>query len=149
MTGGLSVRLGDMVKKEEQSHERYSSGTLSDGTRRLAAIVFTDIVGYTALTQSNEALAMKLLSKQRELLRPIFPKYSGREVKTIGDGFLVEFDSALEATECAVELQKTLHEYNESAKDKLPVRVGIHVGDVIHKDGDVYGDVVNVASRIE
>jgi adenylate cyclase len=122
---------------------------LSDGTRRLAAIVFTDIVGYAALTQTNEPLAMKLLDKHRELIRPIFPKYSGREVKTIGDGFLVEFDSALEAAECAVELQKTLHEHNESAKDKLPVRVGIHVGDVIHKDGDVYGDAVNIASRIE
>jgi adenylate cyclase len=138
-----------MVKKEENGHERYSSGTLTDGTRRLAAIVFTDIVGYTGLTQSNEALAMRLLSKHRELLRPIFPKYSGREVKTIGDAFLLEFDSALEATECAVELQKTLHEYNQSTKETLLVRVGVHVGDVIHREGDVYGDAVNIASRIE
>ena len=92
---------------------------------------------------------MKLLNKHRELVRPIFPKHSGREVKTIGDGFLVEFDSALEATECAVELQKTLHEYNETAKDPLLVRVGVHVGDVIHREGDVYGDAVNIASRIE
>ncbi len=97
------------------------------------------------LTQRNEPLAMKLLNKHRELVRPIFPKYSGREVKTIGDGFLVEFDSALEATECAVELQETLHEYNETAKDALLVRVGIHVSDVIHREGDVYGDAVNIA----
>ena len=122
---------------------------MSYGSRRLAAIVFTDIVGWTALTQSNEPLAMKLLEKHRELIRPSFAKHAGREVKTIGDAFLVEFDSALEATECAVEMQSTLHEYNESAKEPLLVRVGIHVGDVIHRDGDVYGDAVNIASRIE
>ncbi len=123
----------------------------TEPTRRLAAIMFTDIVGYTALTQSDESLAMKVLDKHRKILRPVFAKYSGREVKTIGDAFLVEFNSALEATECAVEMQKTQHDYNETAKEKDRVRlkIGIHVGDVIHKDGDVLGDAVNIASRIE
>jgi class 3 adenylate cyclase len=121
----------------------------SQPTRRLAAIMFTDIVGYTALTQTDEAWAMKLLEKHRNIIRPIFQKYSGREVKTIGDAFLVEFHSALEATECAVEMQKTVHEYDEPPEDKVKLKIGIHVGDVIHKDGDVLGDAVNIASRIE
>ena len=125
-------------------------GASSQGEqRRLAAIMFTDIVDYTGLTQLDESLAIRLLERHRELIRPILPKHSGREVKTIGDAFLFEFGSALEATECAVEIQKTLHEYNEGASDKILLRIGIHVGDVIHKGGDVYGDAVNVASRIE
>lgn len=117
--------------------------------RRLTAIMFTDIVGFTTLAQNNEKLALRLLEKQRGMIRSILPRHSGIEVKTIGDAFLLEFGSALEATECAVEMQKTLHEFNEFAKDKVLVRVGIHVGDVIHKEGDVLGDAVNIASRIE
>ena len=71
-------------------------------TRRLAAIMFTDMVGYSALAQRDETRAVRLLETHRELLRPIFQAHSGREVKTIGDAFLVEFSSALQASECAV-----------------------------------------------
>ena len=110
--------------------------------------MYTDIEGYTALTQTDESLAMKLLETHRELLRPIFAKYSGREIKTMGDAFLLEFDSALQATECAVEAQKTLGTFNQTASRKIPLRIGIHAGDVIHNEGDVYGDAVNIASRI-
>ncbi|MGI0079276.1 MAG: adenylate/guanylate cyclase domain-containing protein, partial [Nitrososphaerales archaeon] len=122
---------------------------MSQSERRLAAIMFTDIVGYTTLTQNNEPLALKLLERHRDLIRPALSRYGGREVKTIGDAFLVEFGSALQATECAFEIQKILHEYNESASDKISLKIGIHVGDVIHTQGDVYGDAVNIASRIE
>src|SRR2546428_135394 len=110
--------------------------------------MYTDIEGYTALTQGDESLAMKLLESHREIIRPIFAKYSGREVKTMGDAFLLEFDSALEATECAAAVQRVLRVHNETAPRKIPVRIGIHVGDVIHREGDVYGDAVNIASRI-
>jgi len=110
--------------------------------------MFTDMVGYTALSQANEALALKLLESHRSLIRPLFAKYSGREIKTIGDAFLVEFESALQATECAVELQQVLHQQEEHSPERVLVRVGIHVGDVVHREGDVYGDAVNIASRI-
>jgi len=124
---------------------------MSGTERRLAAIMFTDIAGYTALTQVNEPLALELLENQRSMLRPIFRAHGGREIKTIGDAFLLEFDSALEATQCAVALQTALHVYNMSAaaERRIRVRVGIHLGDVAHHEGDVFGDAVNIASRIE
>jgi adenylate cyclase len=122
---------------------------MSRDERRLAAIMFTDIQGYTSLTQSNEALAMKMLESYRSLALPVVQSYGGREIKTMGDGSLIEFPSALEATECAIELQKALHEFNRTAVNKLILRIGIHVGDVIHRGGDIFGDAVNIASRIE
>ena len=113
--------------------------------------MFTDIVGYTALTQADESTALKLLERHNGLLRPFFPRFHGREIKTEGDKFLVEFDSALDATTCAVELQRLLYEHNLSAgaDAKIVIRIGIHLGDVVHTGDDILGDSVNIASRIE
>lgn len=113
--------------------------------------MFTDIVGYAALTQSDESLAMEMLERHNRLLRPLFPKFHGKEIKAIGDSFLVEFQSALDALRCAIEIQAFLHDYNTSSRDdwKIKLRIGIHLGDVVHKAGDLFGDAVNIASRLE
>ena len=117
--------------------------------RKLAAIMFTDMVGFTALTQTDEAKALKVLKKHEELLRPFFIRFRGKEIKTLGDSFLVEFESALDATKCAIEIQKFLQAYNSATQDsKIVLRIGIHLGDVVHRDNDTYGDAVNLASRI-
>ena len=109
-------------------------------------IMFTDIVGYALLAQEK---AMSLLEEHRRILRPAFARHGGREVKTIGDAFLVEFASAVSAVRCAIEIQHLMSERNSSGTtDRIQVRIGINVGEVIHNENDVYGYAVNVASRI-
>ena len=119
--------------------------------RKLAAIMFTDMVGYSALSQRDDRLALELLEEHRHLLREIFPRFHGTEIKTIGDAFLVQFGSALEAAQCAIEIQRTLAKRNHDVTldRRIELKIGIHIGDVVHRDGDVYGDGVNIASRIE
>ncbi len=113
--------------------------------------MFTDMVGYSALSQRDDRLALELLEEHRQLLREIFPRFHGTEIKTIGDAFLVEFGSALEAAQCAIEIQRTLAKRNHDVTldRRIELKIGIHIGDVVHRDGDVYGDGVNIASRIE
>src|SRR3954466_2939261 len=125
--------------------------TESTEERKLAAIMFTDMVGYSALAQRDDKLALELLEEHRRLLREIFPRFHGTEIKTIGDAFLVEFGSALEAAQCAIEIQRTLAKRNHDVTSdrRIELKIGIHIGDVIHRDGDGYGDGVNIASRIE
>lgn len=119
--------------------------------RRLSAIMFTDLVGYSALTQKNEALALELLDEHRKILRPLFPKHNGREIETAGDSFFVEFQSAVEATHCAIEIQSALYERNKVQPEprQIRLRIGLHIGDVVYMEDHVHGDGVNIAARLE
>ena len=119
-------------------------------TRRLAAIMFTDMVGSTASAHADEAAALRLRDEQASLVRPLFSVHQGREIKSMGDGFLAEFDSALRAVECAIDIQHRLHERNSQPGAKpIQLRIGIHLGDVEQRENDIFGDAVNIASRIE
>lgn len=117
----------------------------------MGAIMFADMVGYTAITQSSEALALELLEEYRDLLRPIIANHNGDEIKTIGDALLVEFRSALDAVSCAIDMQEAIARRNVEAAPvkRFQARVGIYAGDIVRVGNDVYGDTVNLASRMQ
>src|SRR5204862_2106549 len=113
-------------------------------SRQLAAIMFTDIVGYTALMGEDEQKAFELLRKNRQLQRPIIEKFNGTWIKEIGDGVLASFHTVSDAVTCATQIQKACN-----AIDDLKLRIGIHLGEVVFEDNDVFGDGVNIASRLQ
>jgi len=113
--------------------------------------MFTDVVGYSSIVEKDERTALRILEEHRKLLTTIFPRYEGVVVKTIGDAFLVEFASAVEAVSCALESQSEMLKFNEARvqNEKVTIRIAIHVGDIVHSAGDILGDAVNVAARVE
>lgn len=117
---------------------------MDDQKRKLAAIVFTDIVGFTKLTAKDQTLASSLLTKQREAFKPIVESHGGTWLKEMGDGLLLIFDTVTEAVNCCIKIQ-------EEAKtiEQMVLRIGIHQGEILMLENDVIGDDVNVASRIE
>lgn len=119
--------------------------------RKLAAVMFTDIVGYSSIAESDEKLALDLVSEHQRILRKIFPSFGGVEINTTGDGFFCEFPSVVEAVHCAIAIQTTLFERNLSMPEdrKLQIRIGLHLGDVLDRQQDRFGSEVNVAARIE
>jgi adenylate cyclase len=124
---------------------------VTDGVRRLAAVMFTDLVGFTKLGQRDEEAALRLRREHQALVRPLFVAHGGREVKSLGDGFLVEFPSAVESVRCAVAIQEAVAARNALAtpEERIVLRIGVHVGDIVGEGDDIVGDAVNVASRIE
>ena len=118
--------------------------TPNRSSRKLAAIMFTDIVGYTALMGSDREQAMILVRTNRRIHQELIDKHGGDLLKEMGDGSLSSFETALDAVNCAIEIQREAHQSNG-----IPLRIGIHLGDITLEDGEVYGDGVNVASRLE
>lgn len=118
--------------------------------RAPATVMFTDMVGYSELTQRDEAGALRLVNEHRRMVRPLLTEHGGREVKTIGDAFMVEFTDPVAAVRCALAIQRRHAERNRNtAVPEMNIRIGLHSGPVIRQEGDLFGDTVNVASRIE
>jgi adenylate cyclase len=120
--------------------------------RRLAAILAADVAGYSRLMGSDEEGTLAALKAHRkELIDPLIAQHQGRIVKTTGDGLLIEFASIVDAVRCAVVMQQGMTDRNANLDESqwIRFRVGINVGDVIVEDGDIFGDGVNVAARLE
>ena len=123
----------------------------SKDKRKLAAIMFADVVGYSRMMASNEERTLELLKDFENICSPIISKHEGEIIKKVGDELFCEFSSAKQAVDSALAIQNAIQPYNDSRpKDfKLQVRIGIHIGDIVIRDGDVFGDGVNGASRIQ
>src|SRR5215510_136386 len=119
--------------------------------RRLAAIMFTDIVGFSRQMGADEARTMRLLALHNQVIRQVVTAHKGTVIKTVGDAFLVDFPSVVNAVQCAQQIQAQLRTHNAETEpgDQIHVRIGIHLGDIIEQEGDVFGDGVNIASRLQ
>jgi class 3 adenylate cyclase len=116
----------------------------SSQQRRLAAILFTDIVGYTSIMQQNENAAINMIKRHMEVLNKYVTPHSGEILNDYGDGSLCIFPSAAEAVHAALEIQQQLHD-----EPAIPLRIGLHIGEIFFENGKIFGDGVNVASRIQ
>ncbi|HUE96733.1 MAG TPA: adenylate/guanylate cyclase domain-containing protein [Longimicrobiaceae bacterium] len=120
-------------------------------TRKLAAIMFTDMVGFSRLMHQDEELALRLLDECNAMIADAVAEQRGRVLKKMGDAVLAEFPSATNAVTCAVQIQSRVRDYNADRPEegRIALRIGIHVGDVVIRDEDLFGDGINVAARLE
>jgi adenylate cyclase len=120
-------------------------------TRRLAAIMFTDIVGFSRHMGADEARTLRLLDIHNQIVQQVVAEHHGTVIKTVGDAFLVDFPSVVQSVQCAQRIQSRLRTHNaeQARKEQIHVRIGIHLGDIVQRDGDVFGDGVNIASRLQ
>jgi len=133
-----------MRGKRHYMDDAIRSGGGRTSERKLAAILFSDIVDFTALMGANEMSTLQIIEANEEIHLKALANHGGRLLKKLGDGMLASFDSASGAVECARDIQRAV-----SSDGRFRVRVGIHLGEIIEADGDVHGDGVNIASRIQ
>ena len=121
------------------------------GERKLAAIMFTDIVGFSRQMGADETRMLRLLEVHNQIIQQAVAEHHGTVIKTIGDAFLVDFPSVVHAVQCAQQIQAQLRTHNaeKESAEQIHVRIGIHLGDIVQSDGDVFGDGVNIASRLQ
>src|SRR5437867_1541225 len=119
--------------------------------RRLAAIMFTDIVGFSRQMGTDEARTLRLLAVHNQIIQQAVTAHRGTVIKTVGDAFLVDFPSVVHAVQCAqlVQAQFQAHNAERESAEQIHVRIGVHLGDIVQKDGDVFGDGVNIAKRLQ
>ncbi len=120
-------------------------------TRKLAAIMFTDIVGFSRQMGADEARMLRLLDLHNQIIQQAVTEHHGTVIKTVGDAFLVDFPSVVHAVQCAqqVQAQFKAHNTEKEAVEQIHVRIGLHSGDIVQREGDVFGDGVNIASRLQ
>jgi len=130
--------------------EKDPSSAVHAEHRRLAAIMFTDIVGFSRQMGADEARMLRLLETHNQVIQQAVAEHHGHVIKTIGDAFLVDFPSVVHAVQCAQQIQTHFRVYNaeKESAEQIHVRIGIHSGDIVQRDGDVFGDGVNVAARL-
>ncbi|MZH03128.1 MAG: adenylate/guanylate cyclase domain-containing protein [Nitrospinae bacterium] len=139
----------------ERAHLRVvpdpEEATAKDGQRQIKAIMFSDIKGYSAMMGKDEDQAFKLLDIHNRLIESRVETFHGTIIKYIGDAVLASFSSAVDAADCALSIQTEFARINKGRprRDQIWIRIGLHLGDVLLKDGDVFGDGVNLASRLE
>ena len=145
------MRLLDKMRKSDADLEAMEEGSSKNPKRQNTAIMFTDIVGYSAQMGKNEAAMVAKLQIHNEIMRNQIVRNRGTVIKTIGDAFMVRFRSAESAVQCALDCQKAIGAYNKTKtpEDQFHIRIGVHMGEVIHTGTDVFGEGVNIAARIE
>src|SRR5437667_1612825 len=128
-----------------------TSNAASTENRRLAAIMFTDIVGFSRQMGADEARMLRVLEVHNQLVQQAVTEHHGHVIKTMGDAFVVDFPSVVNAVQCAQRVQEQIriHNAEKEKTEQIHIRIGIHLGDIVQKEGDVFGDGVNIAKRLQ
>src|SRR3989441_383468 len=128
-----------------------ANSTVLAENRRLAAIMFTDIVGFSRQMGADEARMLQVLEVHNQLIQQAVTEHHGHVIKTMGDAFVVDFPSVVNAVQCAQRVQEQIriHNAEQEKTEQIHIRIGIHLGDIVQKEGDVFGDGVNIASRLQ